>query len=107
MSLFNRFVEIYIYNANGLLVCKMMQDMYIKQIEEAKEVFDGEKELEFEKELKKITLLKKEYYDSILYIECEVIDRLSNNELLEFLKTVKDVDNRVFGLSDGGNQKKL
>ena len=81
MSLFNRMVEIYIYNANGLSLCTKIEKLYSEEIEKAKELYLSETEKEYKSKLERIRRLHSEYSNGMSYIEKEVKQRLPKEEI--------------------------
>ena len=90
MTLFNRMVEIYVYYANGLSMCKNIEKVFQIKQREAKELYDGEKEQEYSEQLSKILRTKIEYHEKMNYIEKQVVLRLSSDKI-RFYETIKDV----------------
>ena len=95
MSLFDRMVEIYAYNVNGFSLCDRLRDLYMAKLEEAKEIFDGEKECEYRDQLSKLSHEKYVFFRGKMYIETQVKTRLPS-DLIKFYKTVEPMDNEIF-----------
>ena len=99
MTLFNRMVEIYVYYANGLSICKNVENIIRQKIQEAKELFDGEKEQEYNEQALKILRMKKEYSEKMENIEKQVRLRLPS-EAPKFYETIKGVAITVLSIGD-------
>lgn len=104
MTLFNRMVEIYVYYANGLSICKNVGNVIQQKIKEAKELFDGEKEQEYNEQSLKILRMRREYSEKMEYIEKQVRLRLPSEEA-KFYETIKDVDITVLSTGEENRNK--
>lgn len=106
MQIFDRMVSIYIYNSNGFSLCKNIEAVYIKKIEDVKEMFLEEKVAEYQKKLNEIRHLKNEYYSAMKYIENEVRKRLSKEEF-KFYEATSNISKEVYKTGPNESPKEM
>ena len=106
MPLLNRFVEIYIHNANGLSICNAAERMFNIKLQEAKELFDGEKEQELKRKLKSISHLKSEYSNAMFYINGQIRRRLSLEESIKYYEITDNITETAYRIDDESSHKK-
>ncbi len=104
MSIFNRLIEIYVYYANNFLICKDLEKLINKKLEESKELFDGEKEQKYNNKIWKIRHMRTRNFRRMLYIKKQVRNRFPAEET-NFSLIVKDIDNNVLIASKDGNNR--
>ena len=107
MPLLNRFIEIYVYNANGLSICKSMLEIINNKLQEAKELFDGEKEQELEMQLFSIKRSKSNYSKAIDYVDNQVNHRLSPNDMSKFYESTDVVTKTAYRINNEEPHKKM
>ncbi len=90
LPLYNRLLEIYVFNANGLSMTTLLEEKILKDIEEAKELFDGEKEQELNEKLSSVRHFKHNYFNAMHYISNQTL-RLTPEERLNFWKSTKEL----------------
>ena len=105
MPLLNRFVEIYVYNANGLSLSTSMYEMVSNKLREAKELFDGEKEQDLKMQLRAINHSKSEYFHAMYYIKNQVRHRLSPEEELKFYEITDTATKVAYRMGEGPYKK--
>lgn len=104
MTLLNRFVEIYSYYSNCILVCRELKKTLGYKLQEAKSLYDGEKEIEFEEKLSRIFRMEDEYCEKIQYIVNQTHLRLSPTEKSSFYITIKKMKDVLLFDNDEKNR---
>lgn len=90
LPLYNRLLEIYVFNANGLSIATSLEEKVLSDINEAKELFDGEKEQELNKRLSSVRHFKHNYFNAMRYISNQTL-RLSPEERLNFYESTNEI----------------
>lgn len=90
LPLYNRLLEIYVFNANGLSMATLLEEKISNDINEAKELFDGEKEQELNKRLSSVRHFKRNYFNAMHYISNQTL-RLTPEEQLNFWESTKEL----------------
>ena len=95
LSLLNRMLEIYMYNANGFSISDKIEKLFEKKIQEASELYNGELEIEYKQKKRKIKIFKQEYFERMQYIERQSIERLTPEEKTILFGTISDVSKSI------------
>lgn len=106
LSDLDRMIQIYLYNANGLSISKFLEENLQKKIQDAKELFDGEKEMEYSSQLQHLRSSHQKYFDGMHYIQNQAFTRLPQRELAIFLDNINYVTSSILSDSSGGKKKK-
>lgn len=107
MPTFDRMIEIYVYYANLASMCKMLKKLHKQKLEEARELFDGEKEVEAKNEFNKYHKLELSNLNGTVYIEDQVKIRMPDKSI-EFYDAIDNVFNVLLEVNrDSESQKKM
>ena len=99
LPLLDRMIEIYIYYANGFSLSKEAEKIFSFHLQEAKELYDGEKEKEYLKQIDRARNMKGELFRKMHYIESEVMLRLPSEEV-KFYNAIKEVSSALLDKKD-------
>lgn len=99
LSLYNRLLEIYIFYANGLSIATTFEKKFLSDLNEAKELFDGEKEQKINQKLSSIRHFKRNYSKALNYVHNQIL-RLSPEEQLNFYKSTEEIVRAVYNEND-------
>ena len=88
MSTLDRLIEIYIYYSNRLSICAVSKYGLKLKIRDATELFDGEKQLEYENSINKLEKEEKKYLSILEFISFKKDQRLNFQEKKQFDKEI-------------------
>ena len=110
MSTIDRLIEIYIYYSNRLPICGVSKHSLKLKMQEAIELFDGEKQLEYEDLINKLEEEEKKYLSKLEFILFKKDQRLNSQEKKQFdneISNIQDAYENYMSLLDkmDGRQK--
>ena len=106
LSLYDRFIYLFNFYYNQLLLTEGLMCYYNKNLEEAREFFNGELEVEFEEKYKAICLYSYEYTSIKFYLQRSALDRLDKIDADKFFKYTDRLDQHLNDLTNTGYQKR-
>ena len=106
LSLYDRLIYLYNFYFNQLILTESLIGFYNNKLQEAKEFFNGELEVEYEEKYKSICLYSYEYRNIKYYLQRSGLTRLNTDERKKFIQYIDSLDEHLNDLNNQGYQKR-